>query len=235
MNRKLTIFFLLISIIALMYMFLSYYGIIRYGNMYRSPLENYSTNYTKLPILDKQRVIVAFKLNIEPDSPKNLTLDKELNLIKPFLNSILDQSVRVNDIALILPSEYSEMANKLPKKYSFISRYFTSVDYGESSCLITSVLREKEADTKIILVSPSMIYGRDFIETMVEESNSHADCIVYGRYSDWRQGILVKPSFFTDTISNCNNSGQKSCRNWIHTCSDAQVHDCRYGETFKAL
>lgn len=220
-KKVITLIFLIISVIMLIYMFLSHYGILRYIKLHRMPLEHYSNNYTKLPKADKQRVVVAFSL-------ENIN---ELNRIKPFLNSILDQTVRVDDIALILPQKYS--TKKLADKYNFLSTYFYTMDYRDSSCLITTVLREPETNTKIILVSTNMVYGKEFVQAMVESSNDNVDCIIYAQKNSKDKGILVKPKFFNEKISELDKS--KNCLQWIHNCSDAEIKICGYGEIYKKI
>lgn len=170
-------------------MILSYYGLIRYGLMYwRSP-EYYINRYTALPKADKDRVVVAFTAS--PD---------EMAKMGPFVKSILDQTVRVDDIALTIPYKNT---GKVPAELKkVLSVYGYSKDYDDASNLICSILREPEANTKVILVEPNVIYGPDFVQTMVKKSNENKDKIVYGGKDRQRKyGLLIKPEFFDDKIS----------------------------------
>lgn len=200
MTKKIvTIIFLIISILALVYMFLAHYGIIRNYRLKNSPLESFTHKYGRLPKADKNRVVIVFTIGTD-------NLEKSLDKLNPFLNSILDQTVRVDDIAIVLPSSHS--LTRLPKKYSFLSPYYHEVDYGESACLVTTVLREPESDTKIILVSPDKMYGKEFIQAMIESSNESPEKVIEGGEKE----ILVKPKFFNEEIS---SDGKRSVKQII--------------------
>jgi len=146
--------------------------------------EYYIQNYHKLPKADKNRVVVSFTAS-----------EKELSQLKPFINSILDQSVRVDDIALTIP--YKDMG-KVPKNLKkILGVYGISKSYSANN-LIPAVLREPEATTKIIIVEPNMVYGQDFVADMVDASNSFPDDIIQAKN---RREELVKPAFYNDGLA----------------------------------
>src|SRR3989344_4209045 len=96
MTKKTIIILSVVStILSLVYIFLVYFGIIRYFSIQIYPLESYSKNYKNLDKAskdEKNRVIVS--LSTSPNKIKKL---------KPVINSILDQTVRVDEIAISIP------------------------------------------------------------------------------------------------------------------------------------
>lgn len=182
MRRFLVILSLVISILFLIYSSLMYFGIFRYFSMHMGNIQEYYKKYEKVPKLNNERIIVSFSLKKEDDVKK----------LKPFLNSILNQSVRVNEIAVNGPYGL-KLDDELKKIVSF---YGQSKDYGECSCIIPTVLREPDTNTKIIVVNPHTIYDENFIVNMVDFSNENPkDMIECG------SAYLIKPGFFTDKFT----------------------------------
>jgi len=219
-KKTIQIISLIFSIIGLLYMFLSYYGIIRYIKLHFTSTENYLENYTKLPKASKDRVAICF------------TADQtQLNKLKPFINSILDQTVKVDDIALTIPSKDYKIPKNLNK---ILSTYEYNKDYDDAGNLICSILREPESNTKIIVVEPNMIYGHDFIENIIEESEKHPEKIIYANKSKLpKWGILLKPKFFNEKISIYEKG--KGCCPWLEECSQVGSENINYSPTYKSL
>lgn len=183
-KRTILIISLIISILAVIYMFLDHYGIIRYLSVHLLNCEGYINKYPKLPKVEqKGRVIIHFAMS--PD---------QIDKIKPFLNSLLDQTVRVDEIAVSIP--YKDIS-KIPKHLKkVLSIHGYTKGYGCATKAVPAILNEKEADTKIIIVEPSVIYGKDFIDELVDKSNQYPDKII-----ESNQATLLKPSFFNDNVS----------------------------------
>lgn len=219
-KKAIQIISLVFSILGLIYLILAYYGIIRYVKLHVVSTDTYIENYMKLPKASKDRVTVCFTAEA-----------KQLENLKPFINSILDQTVRVDDIALTIP--YKDM-NKVPENLKkILSSYGYNKDYDNAGNLICSVLREPEAETKIIVVEPNMVYGQDFIETIIEESEKNPDKIIYAnKTKDPKWGVLLKPKFFTDKISDYEKG--KGCCPWLEECSQAGSNIIEYSPTYKS-
>lgn len=209
-KKTLVIISLVISIVSLIYMFLVYYGVIRYYLLHHRSTEHYFNKYGKIPP-SKDRVVVSFTAT--PEQLKNL---------KPFINSILDQTVRVNDIALTVP--YKDI-NKVPDEFKhLLSIYGIKNNYNHANDIIPVILREPDSNTKIIVVNPTMVYGNDFIADMIDESKTGQDTIIYGRIGTNKYGILIKPAFFTDKITECKNTDQ-NCT-WINKFAPVKEVGC---------
>lgn len=222
MNKRLfQIISLIFSILYLLYLFLSYNGITRYISLHVNSVESYINDYPKLEKADKDRVVVCFTAN-----------EHEISKLKPFVNSILDQNVKVDDIALTIPYKDIEKVPENLKKV--LSIYGYTKNYETAGNLISSVLREPEATTKIIIVEPSMIYGEDFIQKIVEESNNNKDKIIYANPSkEQKWGILLKPSFFDEKI--CNYEQGKGFCNWLNECTNVSCKILDYSQTYKCF
>lgn len=211
MNSKLLhIIGISLSILSIIISILSYYGIIRYIKLYLSKsVDKYTENYSSLPLASNdKRVIVILSVQNED----------ELKTIYPTINSLLDQTVRINQIFLVLPCKSNcNVPENLTKVVTVVQPGKT---YDDTYQDIISILhREKENDTIIIKVSNGVIYGNDFIENLLEISESASDFVIKDKANLF---LLVKPSLIIlDTdhkfISFLNNN----------------VKDISYSENYK--
>lgn len=222
MKKSTIIISLVLSVITLLYIILDYCGYIRYIKLHLFSTEHYLKNYKNLEKADKNRVIVSFSLPLVVGS------------LKPFINSLLDQSVRVDDIIINIKDSGSIDTSFLKtletdyKKVLTINKY--KKDYDDASNLICSVLREPETNTKIILVDPGIVYGKDFIQDLVDKSIKEPDKIIYGNSGKkLKDGILVKPGFFDNKISDYSKGS--GCYKWIANCSSKECDFAGYNES----
>lgn len=170
--------FIFMTLISLLITILYYYGITRYLTLCVKDTNSYLENYKNLDKADKETKVII-SISVQPDK-----IDK----IKPMINSILDQTVRVNQIVLNLPNnkEY-----KIPKEYENIFTIFRcGKDYGECNKFIPTLLREENKNTIILLLDENYVFGQDYIETMIEEYKKDKCSIVS------KGGILITPEFF---------------------------------------
>ena len=169
MEKKFIVLSLLVSIFFLLYMVADYNGIIRYFKLHFVNPEPYINSYKNLDkASQKDKIVVAFSY------PSNTQ-------IKPFINSILDQTVRVDDIAVSIPYKNMSRTEIIPSNIKkVLSLYGTSVQYSDSG--VCHALREPEANTKIILLEPNVVYGQDFIEKMVDFSDKNPSKMIISKY-----------------------------------------------------
>lgn len=195
-----------ISIITVIYTIVVYYGYVRLWELHRKPCSHYLKTYGDLEKADASRVVVSFT-----------TQTKRIPYLRPFLNSLLDQTVRVDDIALSIP--YKDQT-QVPEDIKEVVRIYPfSVNYQDAGSLVPALLREGEKDTKIILVKDDVIYGQDFIEEMINASNNNPDKIIYGSPDrDIKGGILIKPAFFDIRVTDYKQG--ETCNAWLEKCSD---------------
>lgn len=211
---------LVLSVLGLVYMILVRYGIIRYVKLHFSSTEGYIDNFKTLPKADKSRVVITFSADTS-----------QMKKLKPFINSILDQTVRVDDIALNIP--YKDVKSIPENLKKILSVHGYSKDYDDAGNLVCSVLTEPEANTKIIVVEPNMVYGEDFVEEMVRKSNENNNKIVYGgKDKNPKWGMLIQPDFFDDKISEYEKG--TGCCNWLNKCCSVEGVHANYSNTYKS-
>lgn len=140
-------------------------GIIRHNEILTSKpvdLRRYDRDYLKRPRLVTDRVVIS--LTTVPDRMNSL--------LYPLI-SLLDQSVRVDEIQLNIPSRMKRTG----QEYS-IPDYLTSLDnikiyrtpdYGPSTKLLPTLERESP-ETRIIYLDDDRIYGKYLIEKLLRES-----------------------------------------------------------------
>ena len=189
-KRTLIIITIISTIISLIMIFSSYFGITRYFLCYIKSPEKLIENYSKLPRASTDnKVVISFTCKQE-----------KLHKLKPFINSILDQTVKVDLIAMITPLGNKEEDYNIPKYIKDIAVIFPSgMDCGKGTKLIPMLLREKEKDTIIISLDENKIYGQDFIYTMVEESKKYPDSVLVDKKGS---AILVRSDHFDCDVIN---------------------------------
>lgn len=180
MNRTIIIVSLVLSVISLIIILLDYFGLLRYGSLYMNSSEKYIENYSKLD-----------KANINHRTVVSLTTTPEnIDKIHPVLNSLLDQTVKVDQITLNIPKDKEYIIPPVYKK--MINIFKSGKDYGAGQVYVPTLLREGEKETEIICVSDSYIYGKDFIESIVSLSSKYMNSAV-----ECKGAIFVKPKFFS--------------------------------------
>ena len=142
---------------------------------------------------------------------------------------MLDQSIRVDEIVAISGNKVSTGSNGsvLPEEYKkILSFYKHNKNYqGNTGLVVCSILREPDSNTKIILVEYGVIYPDDFIQSMIEKSKENPDQIIYGnKDKNLKGGILIKPGFFTESVT--DPKGSLCAKDWIKKCTQALETCC---------
>lgn len=223
-KRKIVILTLISVVLSVVMILVSYFGIIRYFTLHIKPTEGFIHNYKNLDRADTGRVVISFT-----------TTPDRISKIKPMLNSIIDQTVKVDQIALNIPYESNGNSYDIPKGYEqFLSIYRSEKDYGECGKYIPTLLREGECGTKIIYLDDNQVYGKDLIEVLVEESNKNPDKAIYTKENmNSTGGVLVKPEFF-----NCNvlaRDKEMFDNDWATSNLCAKKKKISYSENFKVF
>ena len=217
MNKKTVIIITILStILSIIFILSSYYGIDRYLSLHMKSCENFINKYSYLPKASTNRVVISFS-----------TTPEKINKIKPMINSILDQTVKVDAIYMVL------LADKNYNTPKYITNVATVVlagkDYGGGTKIIPILLKEKECDTIIIALNDNVVYGQDFIFTMIEESNKNPGTVLFDKKGDV---MLVKPEYFgCDVI---NRDKESFDNDWfINQSKHNKVID--YNENYKII
>lgn len=209
--------FVILTTFSMIFIILSYYGIIRYLKLHIDSHSKYIENYKNLPkASENNKVIISFSSNIN-----------KINKIMPMLKSILDQTVKVDQIVLNLPPNDNY---NIPKEYNdILNIFYCGKDYCEATKLIPTLLREDNADTIIILLKDDYIYGKDFIETMIEELNKDNSAIISNN------GILIKTSFFDPKVVLQEKNNKNLTEDWILNNIKNKKKYIKYRENFKSF
>ncbi len=203
---------ILLSVLSILWIIFAYYGYSRYWSLQIFSSEKYAKKYLELPRANqKNKIIVSLS-----------TSNGNFELLKPTINSILDQTVHADQIIISTPPN-TNLKNipEFLKENRIIVVHALSKNYGESSCFLSPLLREKDGDAIIICISGQTVYGPDFIETILGESQMHPDKVIFitgykaktflanGKKVDEKNendivsvsdGILIKPKFFHEDI-----------------------------------
>lgn len=155
-------------------------------------------NYHKLPRVKKvKKVIISFT-----------TIPERIDICKYMLSSILDQSVRVDEVRLYIPTEtrsgkfykIPEWMTKLEKSWPEFSIKVCHKDWGPATKIIPALLDEKTTDNFIIYVDDDMVYHKNLIETLISTSNRHFNRVICNNINkgiiNGFAGCLVRPRFF---------------------------------------
>lgn len=166
----------------------------RYKNLKKASMQQYINNYGNIDKKCKDKVILSFTTT--PDRIKDIT---------PMLLSLLDQTARVDQIAMNIPEKCNDSSYDIPYEYKDICNIYTvGKDYGIGTKYVPTLLREDNCGTKIILIDDNKIYGKDFIEKMIIESDKYPDKVIYiGPEFKGSSAILIKPEFI-----DCINHGK---------------------------
>ena len=121
------------------------------------------------------------------------TTPQRIHKLKPMIKSILNQTVRIDQIVLNIPNSKNF---KVPKELeSMIHVYSCGRDYGSGTKCIPTILRENDSDTLIIMLDDRFIYGETFIEDLVEKVKKDSDACLYCKGT-----IVAKSGFFKEDI-----------------------------------
>ena len=215
-----TTLFIVLTTASLIFTILFYFGITRYIQLhYETPdkyIKDYKNKYTVKDIKDK--IIISFT-----------TTPSRIKKITPMLNSILDQTVKVTHIMLNIPESCNGKQYIIPENYKNIINIITcGKNYGPATKFIPTILREDNADTIIILLDDDTIYGKDFIENIIEESKKNMNKPVISK-----KAILVHPKDINPDIIDKNHGVLRD--DWIKDNIISEKHIMTYNENYKSF
>lgn len=137
------------------------------------PCEYFLSKYSNIK-KPNNRVVVVFSSN-------------KVDKLKPFINSILDQTVQVNIIANVINQKHQSIPEYISKT--------TNIYYDSSSMLRRILLKETDNDSIIIRINSHKIYPRNFIETLIEKINNSNKIVKY------EDVFVLKPSMINENIN----------------------------------
>jgi hypothetical protein len=186
--KKSTIMYLTIisTILSIIFILFTYYGIDRYFEMYIRDTNYFIEKYSQLPKAKDGRVVIT--VTTTPD---------KIGKMSPMINSVLDQTVKADLIALVMPAGTKYEVPAYINKVAVV--FEAGKDYGQGTNLVPILLREKECDTTIIALKDNIVYGKDFVEFLMEESVKKPDSVITDKKNT---AILVKPEHFGCDVIN---------------------------------
>ena len=228
MKKKTIIIISIISIISaifsVVYLLLNYFGLIRYINIYLYSTESYQKNYKNLDKIGKYKTIISLT-----------TTPKQMSKLSHVIKSLLDQTVRVDLISINVPNgdQYNLPIDLV--KSVLLSR--CDEDKGLLNCLLPSILKEIESTTRIISLGAGTIYGKDFIETLMDESEKHQDKIIYSNTNDnidLTKGVVFYTNFFNIDFLDIphKTDGNKLINDYFRNFPKKRIN---YSENYKSL
>ncbi len=166
---------LIIIIIMIVLVLLSALGktlqIDRYRRLKYCKLEHLillDNKYHSLPRASSQRTVITLS-----------TIPDRIQYLKPVLSSLLDQTVRVDEICLNLPHiSRKGLRYKIPKWLSaltWVKIHRCELDQGPATKLLPTLKREQEnrsMNTRIIVVDDDNIYNNKMIEKILQRFES---------------------------------------------------------------
>jgi hypothetical protein len=177
MNKTFLIISVVLTILSVIYMLLDYFGVIRYISIHFKSPEKYSTVYSSLDKGHKNRVIISLHAD-----------NKNINKLKPIISSLIDQSVRVDEIALNV--DHSTIVPDYLKNYVAIHRSYNA------NKLTPTIIREKDTDTLIIALDSDTIYGSDFIADILDAFEDGKVIYAGKKNGIYKGPILIKTGYF---------------------------------------
>ena len=208
--------FIIISIISILFSLFIFFEIFRYIQLHFSKSDKYIEQYKNLdPASKDKKVIISLGGN-----------DKDIKNFQPVLNSLLDQTVRVNNIYINLYQENDDMNTDDLSKVANIFKCGT--DYKNSCKFIPTALREDKNDTIIILLDKDVIYGKTFIENLVDEYDKNKKSIISNH------GMLITADMID--YNKMNNRNKKDLDDeWIKECIKDDKKYMSFFKNYKKL
>lgn len=228
MNKKnIIILSLLSAFFSLLYILSNQFGLFRYISMFIFPIEKYVNNYKNLDKITN-KIIISI-----------ITTDKQLDNIKYTIKSLLDQTVKVDLISITLPHDNKFILSpELAKTVVIYKCGDEKTVTSNLNCLLSTIFREGETTTKLITLKGGVIYGKDFIETLLNSSEKNPDTIIYINSIkdsiDLEKGALFNMGIFDDKFNNISDNvdANEYINKYIHEKSYKKLK-INYSENYK--
>ena len=114
---------------------------------------------------------------------------------RAFLNSLLDQTVKVNSLSVYTDSQSPPVPPWLGLYANVYDHSAGSVGTGYTPEIAVAMAKEREAGSKILVVDDSVIYPENWIESMVDHANANPESVVYSGLKIKPKGICLSTEF----------------------------------------
>lgn len=207
---KLTMLMITITII---YTLMVYYGIGRYLETHFRSFNHYTDKYrNKTHTPNDSKIIVAFYTS-------------DPGRTKPTINSILDQTVKVDEIRMVISHELTDKVPDEIKNNIYIQSEY--VDRGDRNlnALIPVVLSIENTKDILVVIKDDSVYGVDFIEMLMEKHLKNPNNII----SVPMESVLLKPNFIKA------ESCVKTMDELLTTYNNADLVFMKYDEIYRRV
>jgi cellulose synthase/poly-beta-1,6-N-acetylglucosamine synthase-like glycosyltransferase len=186
---------IILTIISLLYIFLSYFGMVRCLTLQMQSPESFAKDYHELEMAsDKYRIVISLAVN-----------KVDVKNMKSVLTSLLDQTVKVSEISINVPPDAEKLVPKY--MYDYANVYILGKDYGPSNVIIPTIIREKDKDCIVIMLDNDVIYGQNYIADMVDNylkrMESYPDGLVIYDNID-KDGVMESPMIMKTGVFHSN-------------------------------
>lgn len=221
-KRNWIIFSIVSSFISLVFVLLTYFGVIRYIKIRRSTPEEFEKIYGNVEKAHKNRVVISLT-----------TTPERINKLEQVISSLLDQTVRVDEISINLPPDKKYVIPDYIKNSKVIKVYTGGVDYGDMCMVTPCLMRETTKDTIIIFVKDTKIYGKDLIQDLIEASEVDKNCMICSDNLT-NDAVLVKSEFFNIDVLEPNKKFPPDVflKEYLKN-KNINVKSINYGENYK--
>ncbi len=170
-------FITMTTILSLLYIILAYFNIIRYFKLHLVDCNYFVSDYKLLDKASNNRCVIGL-------------LNNNMKKVTPTINSLLHQTVSVNEIDLYTSTPINDCYLK-----QYVNIY--------NSSILHLFQKEIEDDTIIILLNTNTIYSEDCIEDFIESSKLYPNKVLYnGIDFNIENGVLLKSKYINPNIIN---------------------------------
>lgn len=171
---------LIVSLLSVVFSILNYYDIIRDLELELYSNDHFLKKYKKLKkIKDTPKFVISLDTHIS-----------NLKNIKPVINSLLDQSYKVDQI--IVNTTNNETLDDYPTLKNIITLNNITEPKFKLMAILPVLESEYEGDAIIIGVDDTKIYGKDFVENIYTEMSKNNQGLIVNDNI-----YVIKPEFFS--------------------------------------
>jgi hypothetical protein len=170
---------ILSTVLSLLTILVAYFGITRYLTLHFSSMDKLAESYKSLPEASKDDWVTV--VTCVPKGEKKM---------KTTVKSLLDQTVKVNDISAVPEPGKEGISDSLK---SVLKPLRAGKEYEGCQALVLAILCTKSDKTTLIWVKPGHVYGKDAIASMLQKAKEDPSRPVV---SSCGRMAVVRPSHF---------------------------------------
>ena len=145
--------------------------------------------------------------------------------IKPVINSLLDQTVRVDEISI-------NTDKKLPSYIKDLNKVVRI--YQTNLCTKPCIMRENDNNTIILFMNDDKIYGKDFIQDAIDEYKNQANNEVkIIKITDNGEIIANTSIFNTELLDKCSED-DFNIKEYVKD-NESKFKSIKYSENYKKI